>query len=188
LTQAPVTDDGVPGAGPNRRRKHLAAVLAVILVVGGGWWLFTRLQTSGDPGGKVLNQLAPAASALPGYGTANLPWSSQPSLSQPYLIESEPSGDSCDGRAGTQGWSQVVVQGSFHWTGSHEALFVKVGSGLGVLGWHRTPIPGQNEAIWKKRLDNGSTATATLNLSPLGDPEWEFVALAPPVGKAATGC
>lgn len=185
-TQAPVTDNDTPGARPNRRRGRLTAVLAVILVVGGGWALLSRLQASGDPGGKVLNQLAPAASALPGYGTSSLPWSSQPSLSQPYLIKSEPRGDSCDGGAGTQGWSQVVVQGSFRWTGSHDALFVKVGSGLEVLGWHRTPTSGQDEAIWKKRLDNGSTATAVL--SPLGDPEWEFVALAPPVGKAASGC
>ena len=96
--------------------------------------------------------------------------------------------DSCDGMAGTQGWSQVVVQGSFRWDGSHEALFVKVASGLSALGWHRTQIPGADQAMWKKRLNNGTIASAMLNLSPLGDPNWEFVALGQPVGRAVSGC
>ena len=178
---------------PNRGRWLFAAVVFASILAVGGWWLFNRThasgpaQASGDPGGKVLSQLAPAASALPGYGTPDLPWTTQPSLTQPYLIKSEPKRDSCDGRAGTEGWGQVVVQASFRWPGSHSALFVKVGSGLSALGWNQTPIPGQNEAIWKKSLNNGSAATAMLSLSPLGDPDWEFVALAPPVGKPA-GC
>ena len=159
-----------------------------MLLALGGLWLVTRLQGSGDPGGKILNQLVPAASALPGYGTSSLPWASQPNTSRPYLTKTEPDRDSCDGRAGTQGWSQVVVQGSFRWAGSHRALFDKVDSGLSAIGWRQTTIADQNEAIWKKRLDNGSTATAMLDLSPLGSPDWEFVALAPPVGKPATGC
>jgi hypothetical protein len=126
---------------------------------------------------------------LPGYNTAALPLSNQPSLSEPYLINFEPHEDSCDGMAGTQGWSQVGLQASFHWGGSHEELFAKVSSGLSSLGWLRTSIPrSANEAMWKKHLDNGTTATVVLNLSPLGDPSWEFVVLAPPAGKAASGC
>jgi hypothetical protein len=96
--------------------------------------------------------------------------------------------DSCDGMAGTQGWPPVVVQGSFRWDGSHEALFVKVASALRSLGWNRTQIPGADQAMWKKRLDNGTIASAMLNLNPLGDPSWEFVALGQPAGRAASGC
>jgi hypothetical protein len=161
----------------------------VVLLVVGGWWLFAgHADGSGDPGGKILNQLTPAASALPGYGTTNLSWSAQPSISGPYLIKSEPRMDSCDGMAGTQGWSQVVVQGSFRWDGSHEVLLAKVSSGLGAPGWHLTQIPGDSQAMWKKRLENGTIASAMLNLSPLGDPNWEFDALAPPAGRAVSGC
>jgi hypothetical protein len=189
-----VTDTNTPEVPSNRRRWALAAVVVVVILVAGGWWLFNRTQASGrtqpsgDPGGKVLSQLAPAAAALPGYGMPDLPWTTHPSPTGPYLIKSEPKRDSCGGRPGTEGWGQVVLQGNFRWPGSHSALVVKVGSGLGALGWNQTPIPGQNEAIWKKVLNNGSIATAMLSLSPLGDPDWEFVALAPPVGKAASGC
>jgi len=175
-----------PVARTKRRRWPYATVPIVILAVG-GWWLFAgHAEGSGDPGGKILNDLIPAASALPGYGTTNLPWSSQPSTSAPYLIKSEPRMDSCDGMAGTQGWSQVVVQGSFRWDGSHEALLVRVDSGLSALGWHRTQIPGADQAMWKKRLENGTIANAMLNLSPLGDPNWEFVVLAPPADRAVS--
>jgi hypothetical protein len=162
--------------------------MALVLLALGGVWVFARSQGSGDPGGKILNQLVPAASALPGYGTSSLPWASQPSTSLPYLTKTEPHSDSCDGMAGTQGWSQVVVQGSFRWAGSHRGLIQLVSVKLSAIGWRQTAVTDPNEAIWKKRLDNGSTATATLDLSPLGNPDWEFVALAPPAGKPVTGC
>ena len=138
----------------------------------------------------MLSQLVRAASALPGYGRASLPWvpTPPPSTSQPYLIKSEPRQDSCDAMSGTQGWSQVVVQGLLDWTGTPDGLFSLVGKHLHVLGWNTVSINEPTEAIWSKRLTNGSTAQVMLNLSPLGEPHWEFIALAPPVGKAASGC
>jgi hypothetical protein len=178
-----------PSVSPTKRHRLLYAAVPIVILAVGGWWLFARhAEGSGDPRGKILNQLTPAASALPGYGTTSLPWSSQPSTSAPYLIQSEPRIDSCDGMAGTQGWSQVVVQGSFRWDSSHEALFVRVDSGLSALGWRRTQIASTDQAMWKKHLGNGTIATAMLNLSPLGDPIWEFVALAPPAGRPVSGC
>jgi hypothetical protein len=187
FTPVAATSGGISVAPPSRHRWFLTAVLLVVFAVG-GVWLVIRLQGSGDPGGEIMKQLAPAATALPGYGTSSLPWASQPSTSQPYLIKTEPHRDSCDGMAGTQGWSQVVVQGSFRWSGSHDALFEKVDAGMTAIGWHQTPVRGPDEAMWKKRLVGGSTATAMVDLSPLGDPDWEFVALAPPAGQAASGC
>jgi hypothetical protein len=182
----------VSGEEPATRSGHpfravIIGLVAVVLIAG-GTWLFVRNEASGDPGGKVLSQLVPAASALPGYGTPRLPWTSAPSMSGPYLIKSEPRQDSCDGMAGTQGWSQVVVQAGFDWPGTPDGLFSSVGEHLHALGWKRVSIrdPTDSEAIWLKRLTNGSKAEA--NLSPEGESHWEFVATAPPVGKAASGC
>jgi hypothetical protein len=181
-----------PPVSRTKRHRWAYAAVPVVLLAVGGWWLLAghagHAEGSGDPGGKILNQLTPAASALPGYGTTSLPWSAQPSTSVPYLIKIEPRMDSCDGMAGTQGWSPVVVQGSFRWAGSPEALFVKVASGLSALGWHRMQIPGTIQAMWTKRLDNGTVASAQLNLSPVSDPNWEFIALGQPAGHAVSGC
>jgi hypothetical protein len=130
------------------------------------------------------------ASALPGYGTANLPWTPAPISAGPYLTKTEPHRDSCDDIAGTQGWSQVSVEGGFDWNGSTSSLFSYVGGRLTALGWSAVTLkqPTSSEAIWSKRLANGSTAETMLDLGPLGAPHWEFDALAPPVGKAVTGC
>jgi hypothetical protein len=178
------------GAFGSERKRHrwVSSTVVAFVIAVGMWLLLARLDGSGDPGGKILLQLSPTASALPGYGTSSLPWSTQPSTSHPYLIKSEPHRDSCDGISDTQGWSQVVVQGSIRWTGSHTALLEKVGSGLSAMGWRPTQNTSPNEAVWTKSLDNGSTARAMLTLSPLGNPDWEFVALAPPAGKPASGC
>jgi hypothetical protein len=186
--QDPTSEIGQLGARPNRRRWILGTAIVLVLVVG-SWLLINRLAASGDPGGRVIDQLTPAVSVLPGYGTSDLPWTSRPSESKSFLIKSEPKKDSCDGRAGTGGWSDVVVQGFFQWSGSHGGLISKVGTRLNALGWHQTVIlDNTDEAIWKKMLNNGSKATAMLSLSPLGDPRWEFNVQAPPVGTPATGC
>ena len=197
------TDPG-PSVGWALRREHapsqgivgerslgrqLVALGLVLIVVLAGWRLFSSATASGDPGGRILSQLTPAATALPGYGTRSLPWSAAPSTSRPFLIKSEPVKGSCDGMAGTEGWSEVVVQGAFTWPGSHVALFHRVGSGLSAMGWHQETIrTDADEAMWRKTLASGSTATAILSSSPLGDPNWEFDVTAPPVGKAASGC
>ena len=65
--------------------------LVTVVLIASEAWLLARRDASGDPGGKVLSQLVPAASALPGYGTVSLPWASTPNLSHPYLIKSDPS-------------------------------------------------------------------------------------------------
>jgi hypothetical protein len=151
--------------------------------------LIVRNEPSGDPGGTVLAQLVPAASALPGYGTGKLPWTAAPSMSGPYLIKSEPRQESCDGMAGTQGWTQVVVQAEFGWRSSSTSLFSRVGARLKAFGWSTVPdkaYPIGSEAIWTKYLTNGSKAS--VDLSSLVAHHWEFVALAPPVGRAASGC
>ncbi len=161
-----------PSRSHSRRNLWLLGILPAVVIVLGGCWLLFGHTGSGDPGGAILNQLTPVASALP----------------HPSLVSDEPSRDSCDGMAGTAGWSDVVLQGSLEWSGSDNTLMTKITSGLVGLGWRRIPIPNPGEAMWKKRLTNGSVATAMLSRSPLGSPHWEFVAQAPPVGKAVSGC
>lgn len=96
--------------------------------------------------------------------------------------------DSCDGRAGTQGWGQVVVQAGFVWKGTPAELVSQVGRHLASLGWNNLSTDASNtgRGSWAKRLTNGSTASASL--FPGQPPDWEFVAVAPPVGRAASGC
>lgn len=81
-----------------------AVVLLIVVIV---WVVASSNVASGDPGGRVMDQLTPTVSSLPGYGTAAMPWVSQmpQSLAAPYAVKIEPFRVSCDGRAGTQGWS-----------------------------------------------------------------------------------
>ena len=178
-------------------RRHFRWILSVgVLVVVTVVWITVVRSTAatGDPGGKVMSQLVPAVSALPGHGTSALPWVSQipQSLEASYAVKLEPHQDSCDGRPGTQGWSQVVVQSRFRWSESLGALIALMQTRLAELGWTVVPQsrpqdpPGQS---WTKTLSNGSRAD--LNITQEGGPNsptWQLDVSAKPVGKAASGC
>lgn len=138
-----------------------------------------------------MNQLTPAASSLPGYGTSALPWVGQipSSLGAPYIIKMEPYRDSCDGRAGTQGWSQVVVQSGFRWEGDLSSLVAHMELRLRATGWMLQSEPAglsSPGAGWTKTLKNGTPAS--LNVSEEEPGYWELVAEGEPVGGAASGC
>jgi hypothetical protein len=178
----------VPSARGTVTAKVVLGLAAAAVAAALGWFVLGRGTGSGDPGGRIMAQLAPAASSLPGYGTARLPLEQSPTLNGPYLTKMEPRQDSCDGRAGTQGWSQVVVQAGFIWSGSAADLFGHVGARLRSLGWKADPIGVASEpsAWWSKRLLSGSAAQASLESSLPS--RWEFVVVAPPAGRAASGC
>lgn len=177
------------------RRGILMAVVAVFLAVVVAVLFSSRGSApTGDPGGTVMDQLVSTVSALPGYGTSALPWVSQipQSLGASYAIKIEPFQSSCDGRPGTQGWTQVVVQAGFRWKGSLGALVSFMHARLTELGWtvvHESrpqDPPGQS---WTRTLANGSRAN--LNVTQEGGPTlstWQLDATADPVGKAASGC
>jgi hypothetical protein len=168
------------GAGSGLRNIRplwlLTAIICVLLAVGGVLLLVRR--DSGDPGSQVMNQLVPAASALPGYGTASL-----------NIIKMEPHRDSCDGRPGTQGWTQVVVQARFGWSQGQSALIAYIRPRLAKLGWSADDLPPQGSSPsgfgWTKMLTNGTKAE--LSVTPEGG-IWEVVALGQPIGTAASGC
>jgi hypothetical protein len=143
---------------------------------------------SGDPGGQVMDQLMSAAYAVPGYGTPALPVRSAPPINGPYLTKMEPHQDSCDGMTGTGGWSQVVVQAGFAWSGSTVALTDYMNSTMVRHGWTVGPSapPGaQQEWSWTKQLNGEVTAQAQLMQE---GPDWQFTATAPPIGTGASGC
>ncbi|MHB1088190.1 MAG: hypothetical protein ACYC19_05435 [Acidimicrobiales bacterium] len=177
---------------PGRRLVTWILGVGVLVVVVGVWAFAVRSPVAtGDPGAAVMNQLTPTVSALPGYGTSAVPWVSQipQSLKSSFAIKLEPHQDSCDGRPGTQGWSQVVVESRFRWSRSIGALISFMRTRLTQLGWTAVPQsrpqdpPGQS---WTKTLSNGSRAD--LNVTQEGSPTWQLVATAKPVGKPASGC
>jgi hypothetical protein len=141
-----------------------------------------------------MDQFTPTVSSLPGYGTAALPWVNEipQSLAAPYAIRIERFQDSCDGIAGTQGWSQVVIQAGFKWTKGLSDLVTHMDPRLTKLGWsavaqlQASNPPSQN---WVKTLSNGTRANVSVSQG-LGtySSHWQLDANAKPVGKAAGGC
>ncbi len=171
------------------------SVFGVLLVVIVTMFFASRgTAPTGDPGSSVMDQLVPAVSALPGYGTSALPWVNRmpQSLVASYAIKLEPHHDSCDGRPGTQGWSQVVVQSRFNWSKGLAGLISFMQPRLSDLGWavvHDSRPQDPPGKSWTKTLTNGSRAS--LNVTQEGGPTsstWQLDAIANPVGKAASGC
>jgi hypothetical protein len=162
------------------------AVLVIVLI-----WTLTRPSPSGDPGARVMNQLTPTVSALPGYGTSVSWVRHMPQCcGASYAVKIEPFQDSCDGMAGTQGWSSVVVQAGFRWSKSISALVAFMEPRLSKLGWSpRKRSPLSTNQYWFKRLSDG--AMASVGVEREGSPNapvWQLDAISKPIGRAASGC
>ena len=179
-------------AGPVRR--WLVGLAAATLVVVCVWASWDRIDPSGDPGGTVMAQLTPTLTAVPGYGTPAVPVVDQipqaPDAS--YVILTEPRQDSCDGRPGTEGWSQVVVQSRFRWSTGLAPLVAYMGPRLARRGWKVFPQPSwatPPTATWKKALSDGGRGFLSVNQEAgAGATTWQFDATGDPVGTAASGC
>jgi len=169
----------------------LAAVIAVIVVIVASWeWI----DPSGDPGGTVMAQLTPTLAAVPGYGTPAVPVVQEipQSLDASYVILTEPHQDSCDGRPGTEGWSQVVVQARFRWSQGVAPLVAYMGPRRARSGWTVFPQPPTATpptATWKKVLSDGGRGFLGVSQEGgAGSTLWQFDATGDPVGTAASGC
>ena len=67
--------------------------IVAVMFIGTAWGLTAlRSDTSGDPGSKVMNQLTPTVSALPGYDVGSIPWVDQiPQMGTgPYAVKIKP--------------------------------------------------------------------------------------------------
>ena len=165
----------------SRRRKWLTVVILLVILAVIGSYLAWRLGGSndfgpGDPGGHILAQLKTASAAVPSNATID------------YAHYDEPHIDSCDGMAGTRGWTNVDVQIHFHWNGTSSALLAYVDHRLPGLGWSRTSWPsgvGPGGA-WTKRLQSGIPVRLTVETENYGG--WTLFTQAPPVGRQVSGC
>lgn len=167
------------------RRKLGAAFVAVICVSALTVW-FVRAALSGpdaDPGGRVLHPLRASAQSLPSDAQVL------------YRYDLEPKWDSCDGRPGTFGWDNVVVQIHFESGSPTDAVVQGADQAFRKLGWNPVYVSNQSTFIqvdWTKRLDNGSMAKAQLSNGvpdqSAATPRWDLFVTAPPVGPQASGC
>lgn len=156
------------------RRRYLLFGCVLAVVVAAGIWFWVAAQPTGDPGDQVLNQLEPATVALP------------PDAKIAYRNDVEPRWDSCDGRAGTYGWDDVVVQVHFTTSTPGSEVLANADATLRRLGWQ----PDSDAPVgssWTRVLANGTTARASLDYQAIPD-AWTLFVLAPPVGQRASGC
>jgi hypothetical protein len=155
----------------------VAAVATVAVVV-----LTSRAPTheGGDPGGRMLAELALVANAVPADVRV---------ISREYR---DGSWAECD-RAPGSGWTPPIVSVHFSTPLPPDQLVSRVGQQLTRAAWQldhagtsawRPPRGAPDtytEAIWRKRLADGATATAVLHSSDWWH-DWWLYASAPPVG------
>jgi len=169
-----------------RSRRRLVAAFALVIVLSAITTWFVRASIVGptaDPGGRILNTLEATEAALPQDSRVL------------YRHELEPNWDSCDGRPGTFGWDNIVVQIHFESQSSSDAVVQGVDRAFRRLGWNPDYVNNQPTFIqvgWTRRLDNGSVAKAQLSDGvpdqSAATPRWDLFVAAPPVGPQVSGC
>jgi hypothetical protein len=170
---------------PRPRWRAVAAVVGVISVLALTLWFVGNaiVGPTADPGGRILHALRSTKQALPNDAHVL------------YRNDLEPKWDSCDGRSGTFGWDNVVVQIHFESGSSTDTVVHGASRAFQTLGWQQDYVNNQSTFVqlgWTRRLDNGSIAKAQLSN---GVPDqsatksrWDLFVIAPPVGPQASGC
>jgi hypothetical protein len=103
--------------------------------------------------------------------------------------------DSCDGRPGTQGWSDVVD--AYQFTSARSAATVVANAEATMnAGWTLISTPSTPlgpSARWTKPVSGNVVAQALLAVGTRGPNRhspsyWDLTASAPPAGRRASGC
>jgi hypothetical protein len=166
-------------------RRLVAAFVLVIGLSALTTWLVRAIiaGSAADPGGRILNTLRATEGALPQDARVL------------YRYELEPKWDSCDGRPGTFGWDNIMVQIHFDSQSSSDAVVQRADRALRRLGWNPDYVNNQPTFIqvgWTRHLDNGSVAKAQLSDGvpdqSAATPRWDLFVAAPPVGPQVSGC
>jgi hypothetical protein len=163
----------------------LILVAGLVGVVIHGW----NIHGDPDPGGQIMTVLKSVESAVPPNAT---------DVSRRY---DQAVWDSCDGRPGTSGWTQIMVTLTFRSTRLPNAVVSWVIDHLQTSGWPLRPVtlpPGAvssgvpvDAGLWFQRtLANGAKASALLSEQTRDGSanSWLLTATAPPDGPVASGC
>jgi hypothetical protein len=170
-------------AGAFRPRWVVVGVLAGLVLAFGGYALH-RWAGHGDPdpGGNILRTLQSIAVAVPEDAT------------EVSRQDYEAHWDSCDGREGTFGWSDISVIITFKTETDAEVLVSLVDGRMAMAGWttslaSSTPFgPGR---WWPRQLADASTADARLDAGTYDNGQtitWQLYAVAAAHGPHVSGC
>lgn len=166
------------------RRPLGRAALFLLVVVAVSWAARAHSATGGgaDPGGtrrRVANQILVA-----------LPQGAQVSQDSDGTARMS----SCDGRPGTQGWSDIVVAYRFTVAASPTSVLEGASAAMARTHWTKTGqlhSPLGDGLTWTKPVVSGVSARATLAPGTRGPGQpayWDLTAVVPPAGTAASGC
>ena len=168
---------------PRRRLWWLIAAAAVLALAVP--WVAAASRgghAGGDPGGVRLAALRQVSAALPAGAVVQA------------HTDASPSWTSCDGRPGTEGWSEVLAAWQFTSMQARDQVRAHAAARMAALHWSAagassTPLGPVLE--WTRVIHPGVRAHAQLGLGQSGPgqaPYWELSAVAPPEGTAASGC
>jgi hypothetical protein len=168
-----------------RRRLLVAAAIGCLVVLAGACAFNRRVDGphgDPDPGGRILAALRPVRGAVPQDAVGV------------ERQDVEPMWDSCDGRTGTFGWSDVHVIITFSTAMEPQVLVSTANTRMVTLGW--IPGPALDSPIgpggrWTRALGDGTEARAALSpwMPGGGQPlRWELTAYAPAHGPRTSGC
>lgn len=104
--------------------------------------------------------------------------------------------DSCDGRPGTQGWSDVINAFQFTSARSAATVVANAEATMKIAGWTLISTPSTPlgpSARWTKPVSGNVVAQALLAVGTRGPNRhspsyWDLTASAPPAGRRASGC
>jgi hypothetical protein len=102
-----------------------------------------------------------------------------------YRHDIGPRQDSCDGRPGTQGWTEIVVQIHFRTTQSATTVLQNAEAPMAKQGWKQT-IRSDRAQFWTMPVNTDPSAGAVLQHDD--DSTWTLYAHANARGELASGC
>ena len=133
-----------------------------------------------DPGGQILNALQSVRRAVP------------PGADVTLRQQNGSTWDSCDGRAGTFGWSDLTTDVQFRSRKAPRLLLDDADKALRAAGWQYAsakdspPGPGSR---WTRTVAGSTLASVILSPATGGNGTyWDLQALAPPQGQRTQGC